>query len=439
MLSALVSFRPPAYGNGNNNMENRRVVITGMGVVTPVGNDLPTTWNNLINGVCGIAPITTFDTTDLPAKIAGEVKNFDPIAAGVDKAFAKRNDRFAIYAMAAAIEAMKGNEDLQLDPTRLGVYIGSGIGGFDTILRETKKLYEEGPRWISALMIPTMIGNMASGSVAIRFNAQGPTLPIVTACSTGTHSIGEAYRAIKHGYADAIISGGCEAGINPISIAGFGNAKALTKVEDPLRASLPFHKERAGFVIAEGAGIVLLEEYEHAKQRGAKIYGEVCGYGNSCDAYHSTAPRPDGTTQSLAIKQALDEAGYKAGESLYINAHGTGTPMNDSGETKAIKIAMGEEEAHRAHISSTKSEMGHALGAAGGIELVVAAMALNTGIIPPTIGLDVPDPECDLDYTPNQAVKVDLDIALSSSFGFGGHNACVAVRKLKIEQLNKST
>ena len=404
-----------------------------MGVVTPVGNDLPTTWDNLINGVCGIAPITSFDTTDLPAKIAGEVKNFDPIAAGVDKAFAKRNDRFAIYAMAAAIEAMKGNEDLQLDPTRLGVYIGSGIGGFDTILRETKKLYEEGPRWISALMIPTMIGNMASGSVAIRFNAQGPTLPIVTACSTGTHSIGEAYRAIKHGYADAIISGGCEAGINPISIAGFGNAKALTKAEDPLRASLPFHKERAGFVIAEGAGIVLLEEYEHAKQRGAKIYGEVCGYGNSCDAYHSTAPRPDGTTQSLAIKQALEEAGYKAGENLYINAHGTGTTMNDSGETKAIKIAMGEEEARRAHISSTKSEMGHALGAAGGIELVVATMALSTGIVPPTIGLDEPDPECDLDYTPNKAVKVDLDLAISSSFGFGGHNACVAVRKLKIE------
>ena len=405
-----------------------------MGVVTPVGNDLPTTWDNLINGVCGIAPITSFDTTDLPAKIAGEVKNFDPIAAGVDKAFAKRNDRFAIYAMAAVIEAMKGNEDLQLDPTRLGVYIGSGIGGFDTILRETKKLYEEGPRWISALMIPTMIGNMASGSVAIRFNAQGPTLPIVTACSTGTHSIGEAYRAIKHGYADAIISGGCEAGINPISIAGFGNAKALTKAEDPLHASLPFHKNRAGFVIAEGAGIVLLEEYEHAKQRGAKIYSEVCGYGNSCDAYHSTAPRPDGTTQSLAIKQALEEAGYKAGENLYINAHGTGTPMNDSGETKAIKIAMGEEEARRAHISSTKSEMGHALGAAGGIELVVAAMALNTGIIPPTIGLDEPDPECDLDYTPNQAVNVDLDIAISSSFGFGGHNACVAVRKIPNEQ-----
>lgn len=412
-------------------METRRVVITGMGVVSPVGNDLETTWNNLINGVCGIAPITTFETDDLPVKIAAEVKDFDPIAAGVDKAFAKRNDRFAIYAMAAAYQAMKDNEDMQMDPSRLGVYIGSGIGGFDTILRETKKLYDEGPRWVSPLMIPTMIGNMASGSVAIRYNAQGPCVPIVTACATGTHSIGEAYRAIKHGYADAIITGGCEAGINRISIAGFANCKALTKAEDPLKASLPFNKNRAGFVIAEGAGIVLLEEYEHAKQRGAKIYAEVCGYGNSCDAYHSTAPRPDGTTQSLAIKQALDEAGYKAGESLYINAHGTGTPMNDSGETKAIKIAMGEEEARRAHISSTKSEMGHALGAAGGIELVASVMALNTGIIPPTIGLDEPDPECDLDYTPNKAIQTNIDIAISNSLGFGGHNACVAIRKIE--------
>jgi 3-oxoacyl-[acyl-carrier-protein] synthase II len=402
-----------------------------MGVVTPVGNDLETTWNNLINGVCGIAPITTFETDDLPVKIAAEVKNFDPIAAGVDKAFAKRNDRFAIYAMAAAHQAMKDNEDMQLDPSRLGVYIGSGIGGFDTILREITKMNAEGPRWVSPLMIPTMIGNMASGSVAIRYNAQGPCVPIVTACATGTHSIGEAYRAIKHGYADAIITGGCEAGINRISIAGFANCKALTKSEDPLRASLPFNKNRAGFVIAEGAGIMLLEEYEHAKQRGAKIYAEVCGYGNSCDAYHSTAPRPDGTTQSLAIKQALEEAGYKPGESLYINAHGTGTPMNDSGETKAIKIAMGEEEARKAHISSTKSEMGHALGAAGGIELVATVMALNTGIIPPTIGLDEPDPECDLDYTPNKAIKTNIDIAISNSLGFGGHNACVAIRKVE--------
>ena len=412
-------------------METRKVVITGMGVVTPVGNDLETTWNNLINGVCGIAPITSFDTSDLPVKIAAELKDFDPIAAGVDKAFAKRNDRFAIYAMAAAAQAMKGNEDMQMDPSRLGVYIGSGIGGFDTIMREITKMNAEGPRWVSPLMIPTMIGNMAAGSVAIHYNAQGPCVPIVTACATGTHSIGEAYRAIKHGYADAIIAGGAEAGINRISIAGFANCKALTKSEDPLRASLPFNKNRQGFVIAEGAGILLLEEYEHAKQRGAKIYAEVCGYGNSCDAYHSTAPRPDGTTQSFAIRQALEEAGYKAGESLYINAHGTGTPMNDSGETKAIKIAMGEEEARRAHISSTKSEMGHALGAAGGIELVAAVMALNTGIIPPTIGLDEPDPECDLDYTPNKAVKVDLDIAISNSLGFGGHNACVAIRKVE--------
>ena len=408
----------------------RRVVITGMGVVSPVGNDLETTWKNLVDGVCGIAPITTFDTSDLPVKIAAELKDFDPLAAGLDRAFVKRNDRFAIYAMAAAYQAMKGNEDMQMDPSRLGVYIGSGICGFDTILRETKKLYEEGPRWISPLMIPTMIGNMASGAVAIRFNAQGPCLPIVTACSTGTHSIGEAYRAIKHGYADAIISGGCEAGINPISIAGFANCKALTRAEDPHYASLPFNKNRQGFVIAEGAGIVLLEEYEHAKQRGAKIYAELCGYGNSCDAYHSTAPRPDGTTQSLAIKQALDEAQFKAGETMYINAHGTGTPMNDSGETKAIKIAMGEEEAHKAHISSTKSEIGHALGAAGAIELVAAVMALNTGVIPPTINLDEPDPECDLDYTPNKAVHADIDIAISNTFGFGGHNASLAVRKV---------
>lgn len=412
-------------------METRRVVITGLGVVSPVGNDLETTWNNLINGVCGIAPIKSFDTTDLSVKIAGELKDFDPIAAGVDKGFVKRNDRFAVYAMAAAAQAMRGNEDMQMDPSRLGVYIGSGIGGFDTIMNGVIRCHDEGARWISPLMIPTMIGNMASGSVAIRYNAQGPCVPIVTACATGTHSIGEAYRAIKHGYADAIITGGCEAGINPVSIGGFANCKALTKAEDPLRASLPFNKNRAGFVIAEGAGILLLEEYEHAKQRGAKIYAEVCGYGNSCDAYHSTAPRPDGTTQSLAIKQALKEAGYKAGENLYINAHGTGTPMNDSGETKAIKIAMGEEEARRAHISSTKSEMGHALGAAGGIEMVVAVMVLNTGIIPPTIGLDEPDPECDLDYTPNKAVVVDLDIAISNSLGFGGHNACVAIRKVK--------
>ena len=401
-----------------------------MGAVSPIGNDLPTIWDNLMKGYCGIDFIKSFDTTDLPVKIAAELKDFDPEALGVDKGFVKRNDRFAIYAMAAAYQAMKDNEDLQMDPSRLGVYVGSGIGGFDTILREVKKFYDEGPRWISPLMIPTMIGNMASGSVAIRYNAQGPCVPIVTACATGTHSIGEAYRAIKHGYADAIIAGGTEAGINPVAIAGFANCKALTKSEDPLRASLPFNKNRAGFVISEGSGIILLEEYEHAKQRGATIYAELCGYGNSCDAYHNTAPRPDGTTQSLAIKQALEEAQFKAGESIYINAHGTGTPMNDSGETRAIKIAMGDE-AYKAHISSTKSEMGHALGAAGAIELVISVMALNNGVVPPTIGLDEPDPECDLNYTPNVPVKANIDIAISNSLGFGGHNACLAIRKVK--------
>lgn len=400
-----------------------------MGVVSPIGNDLQTVWNNLINGYCGIAPITRFDTTELPVSIAGEVKDFDAEKMGVDRAFAKRNDLFAIYAMAAAIQAMNGNE-LGLDPSRVGTYIGSGIGGFDTMLREMDKYIKEGARWISPLMIPTMISNMAAGSVAMRFNAQGPCLPVVTACSTGTHSIGEAYRAIKHGYADAIIAGGTEAPINPLSIAGFSNCKALAKVDDPTRASLPFNKNRQGFVIAEGAGMLLLESYEHAVQRNAAIYAEICGYGNTCDAYHNTAPRPDGTAAAAAIKMALQEAGFKSDEKLYINAHGTGTSMNDTSETKAIKLAMGEEDARKAFISSTKSEMGHALGAAGALELIFCVMAMNTGIIPPTIGLDEPDPECDLNYTPNTAVNTPVDIAISNSLGFGGHNACIAIRKV---------
>lgn len=409
---------------------NRRVVITGMGVVSPVGNDINTMWNNLVKGNCGIAPIASFDTTDLPVKIAGEVKDFDPLAMGLDRAFAKRNDRFALYAMAAAMQAMQDNE-LGLDPTRFGVYVGSGIGGFDTILREAGMYFKEGAKWISPLMIPTMIANMASGNIAIRFNAQGPCLPIVTACSTGTHSIGEAYRSIMHGYADAILAGGTEAGINPLAIGGFANCKALSRAEDPNHASLPFNKNRQGFVIAEGAGILLLEEYEHAKQRGATIYAEICGYGNTCDAHHSTAPRPDGVPAAAAIKMALEQANYQAGENLYINAHGTGTAMNDLCETNAIKLAMGETEARRAHVSSTKSEMGHALGAAGAIELIASVMALRNGIVPPTIGLDEPDPECDLDYTPNRAFKTNLDIAISNSLGFGGHNGCVAIRKVK--------
>lgn len=409
---------------------NRRVVITGMGVISPVGNDINTMWNNLVKGNCGIAPIASFDITDLPVKIAGEVKGFDPVAMGLDRTFVKRNDRFALYAMAAAMQAMQDN-DLGLAPTRFGVYVGSGIGGFDTILREAGMYFKEGAKWISPLMIPTMIANMASGNIAIRFNAQGPCLPIVTACSTGTHSIGEAYRSIMHGYADAILAGGTEAGINPLAIGGFANCKALSRAEDPNHASLPFNKNRQGFVIAEGAGILLLEEYEHARQRGATIYAEISGYGNTCDAHHSTAPRPDGVPAAAAIKMALEQSDYHVGENLYINAHGTGTVMNDLCETNAIKLAMGETEARRAHISSTKSEMGHALGAAGAIELIASVMALRNGIVPPTIGLDEPDPECDLDYTPNRAVKTNLDIAISNSLGFGGHNGCVAIRKVK--------
>ena len=413
-------------------MENkRRVVITGMGVVSPVGNDVETFLDSIMTGKCGIGMITKFDTDELPVKVAAEVKDFDPAKDGLETPFVRRNDLFAVYAMAAACQAMKGNEE-GWDSDRLGVYIGSGIGGFDTMMREMHKLEAEGPRWVSPLMIPTMIANMAAGNVAIRFNAHGVCLPVVTACATSTHAIGEAYRAIKDGYADGIIAGGTEAPINRLSIAGFANCKALTKSEDPNAASLPFDARRAGFVIAEGAGIVLLEEYEHAKQRGAKIYAEVCGYGNTCDGHHVTAPHPEGTYAAKAIKMALDEAGYQEKKDLlYINAHGTGTALNDSSETMAIKKAMGEDEARRALISSTKSMTGHLLGAAGAIEIIASALALQKGMVPPTINLNEADPVCDLNYTPNQAVKADLTIAVSQSLGFGGHNGAVALRPIK--------
>lgn len=409
----------------------RRVVITGMGVVSPVGNDIETFLDSIMTGKCGIGMITKFNTDDLPVKVAAEIKDFDPAKDGLDTPFVRRNDLFAVYAMAAACQAMKGNED-GWDADRLGVYIGSGIGGFDTMMREMHKLEAEGPRWVSPLMIPTMIANMAAGNVAIRFNAHGVCLPVVTACATSTHAIGEAYRAIKDGYADGIIAGGTEAPINRLSIAGFANCKALTKSEDPNAASLPFDARRAGFVIAEGAGIVLLEEYEHAKQRGAKIYAEVCGYGNTCDGHHVTAPHPEGTYAAKAIKIALDEAGYQEKKDLlYINAHGTGTALNDSSETMAIKKAMGEGEARRALISSTKSMTGHLLGAAGAIEIIASALALQKGMVPPTINLNEADPVCDLNYTPNKAVKADLTIAVSQSLGFGGHNGAVALRPIK--------
>ena len=414
----------------------RRVVVTGTGVISPVGNNVETFWKNLLDGVCGIDFITAFPTDDLPVHIAGEVKDFNPAEFGIEPAFARKQDRFTVFAVAAAAQAMQqaglssAEEGGNIDPFRLGVYVGSGIGGFSTQVRETEKLLNDGPKWISPLFIPTMISNIAAGNIAIRHNACGPCVPVVTACATSTHAIGEAYRAIKHGYADAIIAGGSEAATIPIGIAGFANAKALSRAEDPKYASLPFNKNRGGFVMAEGSAMLVLEEYEHAKARGANIIAEICGYGNTCDAHHVTAPRPDGKTQAAAIRMALDEAGSTSDDVLYINAHGTGTALNDSSETAAYKIALGED-AYKAHISSTKSMTGHMLGAAGAIEAIASVLALTRGIIPPTINLDEPDPELDLDYTPNKAVEAPVTIAISDSLGFGGHNGCLAFRKIK--------
>ncbi|MBO7607229.1 MAG: beta-ketoacyl-ACP synthase II [Paludibacteraceae bacterium] len=410
-------------------MSMRRVVITGMGIISPIGKDIKTFWENLKNGVCGIDFIQNIDTTGLDVKIAGEVRDFRAEDFGVEKGMARKADRYCQFALAAAQQAMNDRGDLGLPNERVGVYVGSGIGGMQTFLNESKKMLEEGPGRISPLFIPMMISNIAAGNIAIAHHAEGPCLPVVTACATSTHAIGEAYRAIKYGYADAIIAGGAEATINPLAIGGFTNCKALSKSSDPKRASLPFDAERKGFVIGEGAGIVILEEYEHAKATGAKIYGEICGYGNTCDAYHYTAPKPDGTCASRAIKMALDEANYSEKDTLYVNAHGTGTHMNDSSETQALKLALGDKEARRAHISSSKSMTGHMLGAAGGVEVIVSALSLQEGIVTPTIGLNNPDPECDLNYTPNKAQKADLTIAISNSLGFGGHNACVAIRK----------
>ena len=414
----------------------KRVVVTGMGINSPIGNDIETYWNNLVNGVCGIDFITNFPTEDLPVKIAGKVKDFKPEDYGMDKPFTRKQDLFTQYGVAAAYQAMQQaglkteGEDSNIDPFRLGVYVGSGIGGFEIQYRETAKMIEDpSGQWISPLFIPTMISNIAAGHIAIKNHAQGPCIDVVTACATSTNNIGEALRAIRHGYADAIITGGCENATIPLGIAGFANAKALSRAENPKYASLPFNANRAGFVMGDGAGILVLEELEHAKARGAKIYAEIVGYGNTCDAHHATAPRPDGITQAKCIELALEEAGFnKDTDKLYINAHGTGTKLNDVAETKAYKIALGDY-AYKAHISSIKCMTGHMFGAAGAAEAITTILALNNGIIPPTINLDTPDPECDLDYTPNTAVKTDLTLGISDSLGFGGHNACIAFRK----------
>lgn len=410
-----------------------RVVITGIGAITPVGNNVADMWRNMVEGNCGIDYIKGYDEYNLPVKVAGQVKDFDASQYNLNPGLVRRSDSYCQYAMAAASQAMedsglKSGENIA--PERLGVYIGSGIGGIHTFVNQTQVMLEEGVGRISPFFVPMMISNIAAGNVAITFNAQGVCLPVVTACATGTHSAGEAYRAIKHGYADAIITGGAEAAVHPLSIGGFANSKALSRSEDPLQASLPFNINRHGFVIAEGAGALIFESLENAQKRGAKIYAEVVGYGNSCDAHHFTAPHPEGIPASRAIKQALDEAGFDADKDLlYINAHGTGTPLNDSSETKAIKIAMGEEAARKAIITSTKSITGHMLGATGAVELIASTLSLTNGIVTPTIGLTDPDPECDLDYTPLKARKADVNVAISNSLGFGGHNACVALRK----------
>ncbi len=414
---------------------DKRVAVTGLGVISCIGHDVPTFWQNLKAGVCGIDYITEFPTDGFAVKIAGKIRNFHPEDFDIPAPFVRKQAHFTVFAMASAVQAMKDSglvtgENIASED--LGTIVSSGVGGFDIIMQNVKSILEEPTgKWVSPLFVPSMIADMAAGQIAIRFGAQNSCLNIQTACATSSHSMGEAYRAIRHGYAKAMIVGGAEEAAVPIGIAGFANSRALTTEPNPKHACLPFNKDRGGFVMADGSAVIVLEEWEHAVARGAHIYAEMVGYGSTCDAYHATAPRPDGSTQSRCIAIALEQAGFQPGKDvLYINAHGTGTHLNDVAETNAIKLALGEEEAHRAHISSTKSMHGHMFGATGTAEAIALIKALEEGIIPPTINLDNPDPECDLDYTPNKALKVQATIGISNSFGFGGHNACVAFRKV---------
>ncbi len=410
--------------------EKRRVVVTGLGAVTPVGNTAAETWESLKSGKNGIAPITAFDTTGFKATLAAEVKGFDP-RAYLEVNEVLRTDRYAQLAVAAAEQAVtESGVKGTVEPERFSVLFGTGIGGIHSFENEYAKLMEKGPRRVSPLFIPMMIANMAAGMIAIRYDCRSSAMPAVTACASGSNAIGEALRLIRHGYADAVISGGTEAAITASAVAGFANMQALSTASDPDAASLPFDKRRGGFVIGEGAVALVLEEYEHAKARGANIYGEVCGYGSTCDAYHITAPHPEARGGAQAMVDAMGEAGYAASDVVYINAHGTGTPLNDAIETVAIKKALGEESAGRAYVSSTKSMTGHMLGAAGAVEAMACLLALRERIIPPTINLLEQDEACDLNYVPNTAVKADITLALSNSLGFGGHNACLAFRKV---------
>lgn len=410
--------------------ENRRVVVTGLGAISPIGNTVQEVWENMIAGKNGIGLNTRFDTSEYKAKLDAEVKGFDPMAY-MERPDVLRSDLYAQYALASAVQAVEESKILgTVDSERFAVYFGSGIGGISTTMEEHNKLLKRGPSRVSPFFVPMMIANMAAGMIAIRYNCQGPALPAVTACASGSNAIGEAVRLIRHGYADAVVSGGAEAAITECGVAGFINMQALSTATDPDAASLPFDKRRAGFVIGEGGATLVLEEYEHAVKRGAKIYAEVVGYGSTCDAYHITAPSPDANGGKRAMLQAMAEASYTANDKVYINAHGTGTPLNDKGETLAIKAALGEDAARNALISSTKSMTGHMLGAAGAIEAIACIKVLETGLIPPTINLLEKDEECDLDYVPNVARKADISLALSNSLGFGGHNATLAFRRV---------
>ena len=417
-------------------MNNRRVVVTGYGVVSCVGNNVPDFWDSLVNGRCGLGRITRFDASEYRTQIAGEVKDFD-VTKYMTAKEAKRLDLFCQYAIAASDEAMdcaglpKELRGSNIDPNRVGVIVSSGIGGLHTMSEQDKLLIERGPGKISPLLIPMMIGDLASGNISIRYGAGGPNLGLVTACSTGCHSIGESFWCIKRDDADVMICGGAEASVVALGVAGFCAMKAMSqRNDDPLHASRPFDLNRDGFVMSEGAGVMILEELEHAKKRGANILAEVVGYGATGDAYHITSPAPDGNGGARAIRMAMRHAGLSTNEIDYINAHGTSTQLNDKYETMAIKGALGED-AYKVSVSSTKGTTGHGLGAAGGLESIACVKAIETGIIPPTINYETPDPECDLDITPNTARERKVEVALNSNLGFGGHNGVVIFRKFR--------
>ncbi len=407
----------------------RRVVITGLGAITPIGNNVEDFWNGIKQGKCGIEEIKSFDITNFKVKLAGEVKGYIP-EEHFERKETKRLDRFSQFAIVAAREAWKDsglkkeNEDME----RVGVIVGSGIGGLETIEKENTNMIQKGPDRVSPMYIPMAIGNMATGNVSIELGAKGESISMVTACASGTHCIGESFRMIKHGYQDIVIAGGTEASVTPSGIAGFTNIKALTTVTDKNRASIPFDKERSGFVMGEGAGIVILEELEHAKKRGAKIYAEIVGYGATSDAYHITSPAPGGEGGARAMKVAMQEAGVTPEKITYINAHGTSTRLNDSCETSAIKLAFGDY-AKKVMVSSTKGNTGHLLGAAGGIETVICAKSVHDDFVPPTINYKIADEECDLDIVPNKGRNVRVEYAMSNSLGFGGHNSSILLKK----------